>query len=160
MKDAEIEANKKEVARLRELQLSQQKARLQANANESSRLMNWEQARLMEQMANSGLIQSGRQMEPSNSRKEQAEERATEVKVQKQLNVAKEKEKQQNQLGQASMAGPDPGPGQTENASSSQPKPEPKGDVDDDMKSEDGVKEMEGVVTFKTEPNQKEHTFI
>lgn len=66
---AEIEANKKEVARLRELQLSQQKARLQANANESSRLMNWEQARLMEQMANSGLIQSGRQMEPSNSRK-------------------------------------------------------------------------------------------
>ncbi|CAL8998940.1 unnamed protein product [Prunus brigantina] len=160
MKDAEIEANKKEVARLRELQLSQQKARLQANANESSRLMNWEQARLMEQMANSGLIQSGRQMEPSNSRKEQAGERATEVKVQKQLNVAKEKEKQQNQLGQASMAGPDPGPGQTENASSSQPKPEPKGDVDDDMKSEDGVKEMEGVVTFKTEPNQKEHTFI
>lgn len=66
---AEIEANKKEVARLRELQLSQQKARLQANANESSRLMNWEQARLMEQMANSGLNQSGRQMEPSNSRK-------------------------------------------------------------------------------------------
>ncbi|BBH04616.1 hypothetical protein Prudu_015808, partial [Prunus dulcis] len=85
----EIEANKKEVARLRELQLSQQKARLQANANESSRLMNWEQARLMEQMANSGLIQSGRQLEPSNSRKEQAGERATEVKVQKQLNVAK-----------------------------------------------------------------------
>lgn len=80
--------------------------------------------------------------------------------MQKQLNVAKEKEKQQNQLGQASMAGLDPGPGQTENASSSQPKPEPKGDVDDDMKSEDGVKEMEGVVTFKTEPNQKEHTFI
>ncbi|XP_068311130.1 basic leucine zipper 61-like [Pyrus communis] len=134
-KDAEIEATKKEVARLREL--LDQKANIQAGANASSRMVNQKDAGLM--VPTPGFNQSGPgKMGFSNS--EKVGESSSEANKLKQVTVAQEEQQNQNQpVGLTTMAGQEP-------ARSDQSVPQQKDK--NKMNSEDGDQEMKDVMNF------------
>ncbi|KAM1602250.1 hypothetical protein ACFX1Z_028984 [Malus domestica] len=144
-KDAEIEATKKEVARLR--LLLDQKANIQAGANASSRMVNQKDAGLLEQMPTPGFNQSGPgKMSFSNS--EKVGESSSEANKLKHVTVAQEEQQNQNQpVGLTTMAGQEP-------ARSDQSVPQQKDK--NKMNSEDGDQEMKDVMNFNEQKQQQE----